>query len=69
MKNTHPDGGQLVKKVPEVRDFFDFAYPPNPLSRLRRQLSQRESQVGLSAAVHLIEAGLAPLTPCCGDFY
>ena len=35
-------------------------YLPNPLSRLRRQLSQGESQAGLSAAVYLIEAGLDP---------
>ncbi len=46
-------------------------YQPNPLSRLRRQLSQRESQGGgLSAAVYLIEAGFASLKRprCCGDF-
>ena len=48
-----------------------LAYLPSPLSRLRRQLSQRESQAGLSAAVSLIAAGLGPrkLPRCCGDFY
>ncbi len=43
-------------------------YLPSPLSRLRRQLSQGESQAGLSSAVHPIEGVLPPsISPAAAE--